>query len=307
MGRPLDKKEAVLYGQFVHAAYNMFKRDPTQLRPQPATGDIPDPYELVAWLNMSDYFFWWREKPKFYGFIAWRREQKHNFVLAIRGTEGVVEWLDDFMARLVRFREVPNTGRVENGYAGIYSTLKVVNRYGAADREAVAKAAPTPTPAPKEIQKTFGEQLEDLADSLEEPAVQEQIRTAKGRPPRRSFVVTGHSLGSALATLFVMKNKGKNRFDITTACTFASPRVGETEFAEQFNQLALTSWRIVNTQDVVPKLPLRLPFFDYRHVATPYEFSSEGVVKRKIGCWHSMETYLHWLDPKIDVDPECKP
>src|SRR5207249_3723710 len=114
---------------------------------------------------------------------------------------------------------------------------------GAADREAVAKAAPTPTPAPKEIQKTFGEQLEDLADSLEEPAVQEQIRTAKGRPPRRSFVVTGHSLGSALATLFVMKNKGKNRFDITTDCTFASPRVGETEFAEQFNQLALTSWR----------------------------------------------------------------
>ena len=160
MGRPLDKKEAVLYGQFVHAAYNMFKRDPTQLRPQPATGDIPDPYELVAWLNMSDYFFWWREKPKFYGFIAWHREQKHNFVLAIRGTEGVVEWLDDFMARLVRFREVPNTGRVENGYAGIYSTLKVVNRYGAADREAVAKAAPTPTPAPKEIQKTFGEQLD---------------------------------------------------------------------------------------------------------------------------------------------------
>jgi len=130
MGRPLDKKEAVLYGQFVHAAYNMFKRDPTQLRPQPATGDIPDPYELVAWLNMSDYFFWWREKPKFYGFIAWHREQKHNFVLAIRGTEGVVEWLDDFMARLVRFREVPNTGRVENGYAGIYSTLKVVNRSG---------------------------------------------------------------------------------------------------------------------------------------------------------------------------------
>src|SRR2546429_1679585 len=55
----------------------------------------------------------------------------------------------------------------------------LVNRYGAADREAVAKAAPTPTPAPKEIQKTFGEQLEDLADSLEEPAVQEQIRTAK--------------------------------------------------------------------------------------------------------------------------------
>src|SRR5207249_7110883 len=155
------------------------------------------------------------------------------------------------MARLVRFRQVPNAGRVENGFEEIYSTLKVVNRYGAAGREAVAKAAPAPTPAPKQIEKTFGEQLEDLADSLEEPAVQEQIRTAKGRAPRRSFVVTGHSLGSALATLFVMKNKGKNKFDITTACTFVSPRVGETEFAEQFNQLALTSWRIVKDRKSV--------------------------------------------------------
>src|SRR5438067_11419044 len=79
MGRPLDKKQAVLYGQFVHAAYNMFKRDPTQLRPQPATGDIPDPYELVAWLNMSDYFFWWREKPKFYG-----RSEEHTSELQSR-------------------------------------------------------------------------------------------------------------------------------------------------------------------------------------------------------------------------------
>ena len=56
MGRPLDKQEAVLYGKFVNAAYAMFKRDPTQLRPEPATGDIPEPYELVAWIHMSDYF-----------------------------------------------------------------------------------------------------------------------------------------------------------------------------------------------------------------------------------------------------------
>ena len=308
MGRPLDKQEAVLYGKFVNAAYAMFKRDPTQLRPQPASGEIPDPYELVAWINMSDYVFWWREKPKFYGFIARHREQKRNFVLALRGTEGKVEWLDDFMARLVPFRQLPNAGRVENGFEAIYGTMKVVHRYGPADAESTAKAAPAPAPAPppEQVQKTFGEQMQDLADSLEEPAVQEQIRTAKAPRPRRSFVVTGHSLGSALATLFVMKNKASHRFDITTICTFASPRVGDTQFAEQFNQLPVTSWRIVNTQDIVPKLPLRLPFFDYQHVATPYEFSSSGVVKWGPACWHSMGTYLHWLDPKIDVDPECK-
>jgi len=308
MGRPLDKQEAVLYGKLVNGAYAMFKgpRKGTPLQPEPDPGDIPDPYELVAWVHMSDYFFWWREEPKFYGFIARHREQKRNFVLALRGTEGWVEWLDDFMARLVTFRQVPNAGRVENGFEAIYSTLKVVHRYGAAGVDTAAKATPAPAPASVQVQKTFGEQLQDLADSLEEPAIQEQIRTAKEPRPRRSFVVTGHSLGSALATLFVMKNKATNRFDISTLCTFASPRVGDTQFAEQFNQLPVTSWRIVNTQDLVPKLPLRLPFFDYQHVASPYEFSSKGVVKSSVPCWHAMETYLHWLDPKIDVRPECK-
>lgn len=299
MGRPLDKQEAVLYGRFVNAAYAMFKRDSKILHPEPATGDIPDPYELVAWVIMSDFTFWGKEIPKFYGLIARHQQQKRNFILAIRGTEGTVEWFDDAMAFLVRFRQVPNAGRVARGFDKIYTTLKVVKRHD------VAAALPgAPPTTPEVMQGTFAEQLERLADTLEGPDV---MSLAKERRPRRSFVVTGHSLGSALATLFVMENKEKNKFDINTVCTFASPHVGNTEFVNQFNQLPLTSWRIVNTQDIVPKVPLSLPLFDYQHVARPYEFSSAGVVKTSPGCWHSMSTYLHWLDPHTDVDAECKP
>lgn len=307
MGRALDKQEAVLYGRFVNGAYAMFLRDPTKLYPEPQPGDVPDPYELVAWITMSDYFFLWREKPKFYGFIARNREQKHNFVLAIRGTEGLVEWLDDFMATMVHFRRVPGAVRVERGFNKIYSTLRVVKRHAGVKFAPAAKPGAAPAegaPAPDVMQGTFAEQLESLADTLEEPAV---MSLAKERRPRRSFVVTGHSLGSALATLFAMENKEKNKFNITTICTFASPRVGDADFAAQFDALPLDSWRIVNSQDLVPKLPLHLPFFGYQHVATAYAFSSEGVVKRSLSCWHSMLTYLHWLDPKIDVKPECKP
>lgn len=47
---------------------------------------------------------WWRECTKFYRFIVRHRQQRHNFVLAIRGTEAWVEWLDDAMTGLVRFR-----------------------------------------------------------------------------------------------------------------------------------------------------------------------------------------------------------
>jgi len=306
MSRPLDKQEAVLYGKFVNGAYAMFLRDRTKLYPEPRPGDIPDPYELVAWINMSDYFFWWRETPKFYGFIARHREQTQNFVLAIRGTEGQVEWLDDFMATMVRFRPVPGAVRVERGFNKIYSTLKVVKRRSGVKFAPAAKPGGAPAegaPAPDVMQGTFAEQLEGLADTLEEPAV---MSLAKERRPRRSFVVTGHSLGSALATLFVMENKKKNKFNITTICTFASPRVGDADFAEQFDALPLDSWRIVNCQDLVPKLPLHLPLFGYQHVATAYAFSSEGIVKRSLPCWHSMFTYLHWLDPKMDVEPGCK-
>lgn len=314
MGRPLDKQEAVLYGKFVNAAYAMFKRDANVLHPEPATGDIPDPYEMVAWVIMSDFTFWGREIPKFYGMIGRHQQQKRNFILAIRGTEGAIEWLDDATAFLVPFRQVPKAGKVERGFDKIYSTLKVVKRrpgvkFAPAAKPGVAPGAagaPLGAPVPEIMQGSFADQVEQLANTLEEPEV---MSLAKERRPRRSFVVTGHSLGSALATLFVMENKEKNKFDITTVCTFASPHVGNTEFVNQFNQLPLTSWRIVNTQDIVPKVPLRLPFFDYQHVATPYEFSSKGVVKGGFSpaCWHSMSTYLHWLDASIDVDPECKP
>jgi hypothetical protein len=306
MTRALDKPEAILYGRFVTAAYTMFKRDRTLLRPEPEPGDIPAPYELVAWLNMSDFIFWWREIPKFYGFIARHQQQKHNFVLAIRGTEGWVEWLDDAVVRLVPF---PEAGRVERGFNKIYSTLKVAKRHAGvgvapAAKPSVARAAAPPSDV---MAGSFAEQLEQLANTLEEPGVQEQMRIAKEKRPRRSFAVTGHSLGAALATLFVMENKEKNKFDISTVCTFASPRVGNAEFVRQFNLLPLDSWRIVNRQDIVPKVPRHIPvLFDYEHVATLSEFSSAGVVKRNPGCWHSMSTYLHWLDPSIGVDAECK-
>lgn len=303
MNRPLDKQEAVLYGRFVDAAYRIFKRNPALLKPEPEAGDIPDPYELVAWINMSDFILG-DELPKFYGMVARHRVQKHNFILAIRGTEGMIEWLDDAKVHLIPFRQVPHAGRVSAGFDKIYSTLRVRKRSRGADGTFSIRAAAETESAPEPTTDSFAEQLEKMADAVEEPMAEGTIHAAV---PRRSFVVTGHSLGSALATLFVMENKEKNKFDISTVCTFASPRVGNTEFARIFDRLPLDSWRIVNQQDIVPKVPFYVPMlFDYEHVETPYEFSSAGVVQWNPVCWHSMATYLHWLDPANAVDAECK-
>jgi hypothetical protein len=298
MGRPLVNSEAVLYGKLIQGAYAMFKRDPANLRPEPQSGDIPDPYEFVAWIHMTDFIFE-SKIPKFYGFVARNKNNREEFAVAIRGTEGFTEWWDDASIHQVPFSQVPHSGRVANGFDKIYSTLKIEQHPRTAPQ--VTAAAPL-----AELQGSFGDQLEQLHLRLEQAAERKPlINTTKGRP-ERPYIVTGHSLGAALTTLFVMENKEKQKFDITTSCTFASPRVGDMTFARVFNLLPIASWRIVNSWDLVPKLPPHIPFvLEFEHVNTAYGFSSE--VKPNPTCWHSMETYLHWLDANLPVDPACKP
>lgn len=296
MGQPLDPKRAFFYGQFVQAAYTMFRnQNPDPLRPEPA--GIPPGWELGAWIHMSDFLLN-RSTPEFYGIVAHSVADTDSRVIAIRGTEGIVEWIDDAAAIPTPFRQVPGAGHVAGGFDRIYSSLKVVKRPLRGLQLAAA--------APETFEGSFADQLEKevLSREAERGLATPEMRERRQRPT----VVTGHSLGGALTTLFVMENASKKKFDITTSCTFASPRVGNKEFARLFDQLAIDSWRIVNTPDLVPKLPPHIPvLLDYDHVDTEYSFSSANFAKNNPVCWHAMETYLHFLDANFAVRAECKP
>jgi hypothetical protein len=296
VSQSLDNPTALLLGQFVQAAYEMFKHptgtDP--LRPEPAL--IPAGWELGAWIHMSDFLLDLTQ-VKFYGIVAHKTANQDERVVAIRGTEGGLEWVDDASAIPVPFRQVPSAGRVAYGFDRIYSSMKVVKRRLPSEKQAGEAA-------PETYAGSFAEQLEQLAISRE--VARGFARPTAETRRQRPTVVTGHSLGSALATLFVMENDSKRKFDISTVCTFASPRVGNMEFVHTFNQLPVNSWRIVNVKDVVPKIPLHIPVLaDYGHVDTEYSFDSSGFAKDNPACWHSMETHLHWLDPKVNLLPEC--
>jgi len=297
MGRDLDKSEAFFYGRFVLAAYKMFKnQNPDPLRPAP--DGIPDGYELAAWIHMSDFLFDTKE-PKFYGIVVREIKNPDSRIIAIRGTEGAIEWIDDAAALPVPFRQVPSAGRVAYGFDKIYDSLKVVPSPLPEDR-----AMGPETAAP--LAGSFGEQLHQLALRREAARRGRAMRADEARPSRPT-VVTGHSLGSALATLFVLENDARRRFEVATLCTFASPRVGNLEFARRFDQLPITSWRIVNSLDVVPRLPPHIPMvLEYDHVDTEYSFRSSDFARNSLLCWHTMETYLHWLDPTFALLPECK-
>lgn len=298
MGRPLVASEAFLYGLFVQAAYLMYsQQNPDPLRPEPA--GIPEGYEVGAWIHMSDFVLT-DEIPKFYGIVAFNKANPDSRIIAIRGTEGAIEWIDDAAAIPVPFRQVPSAGRVAAGFDKIYSTLKVVKRPlpgFTAHAEAVV---------PETFSGSFADQLEKLATSREAERGIVRPMVEGATRPQRPTVVVGHSLGSSLATLFVMENASKRKFDITTLCTFASPRVGDTEFVHTFNQLPIDCWRIVNSPDVVPKLPFSIPIvLDYGHVDLPYFFDSSTFAKKTVLAWHVLETYLHWLDNSYPLRPDC--
>jgi hypothetical protein len=299
MGQPLDQPKAYLYGQFVQAAYTMYKnpQGPDPLRPEPS--GIPAGYELGAWIHMSDFILN-DEIPKFYGIVAHGIENPDSRVIAIRGTEGAIEWLDDGFAIPVPFRQVPSAGRVAAGFDKIYSTLKVVKR---SLPSAPARAAGA---APETFTGSFADQLEQLALARE---AERGVATASAQPGvrrHRPTVVTGHSLGASLTTLFVLENDLKRKFDISTLCTFASPRTGTMEFVHLFNQLPIDSWRIVNIRDIVPKLPLSIPILcDYGQVDVAYPFDSSTFAKNNLVCCHALDTYLHSLDASYPLLPEC--
>jgi triacylglycerol lipase len=247
---------------------------------------------------MSDFLFQITE-PKFYGIVVHEIADPDNRIVAIRGTEGIVEWLDDAASIvMVPFRQVPSAGRVAFGFDNIYSTMKIMP---------VPRGTPALVPAAEpELGGSFADQLEQLALRREtERGVAHEF--AAGRTRReRPTVVTGHSLGSALATLFVLENSVKQKFDIPLISTLASPKVGNLEFEQVFNGLPMASWRIVNTRDVVPKLPPTIPFIlDYEHVSVAYTFDSWLFAKKNLGCYHCIDTYLHWLNSNLRLAPEC--
>jgi len=179
MTTPLDPNQAAFYGQFVAAAYDMFQADENNLRPAPK--NIPPGWEFSAWIDMSDFLFQ-IEDPKFYGIVVHEIANPDNRIIAIRGTEGIIEWLDDAASIvMVPFKQLPSAGRVAFGFDNIYSTMKVVPVPHTAPGQ-MAAAAPE-----RELTGSFGDQIEQLALRREtERGVVRQFaagRTRRDRPP----------------------------------------------------------------------------------------------------------------------------
>lgn len=266
-----DPALAVEYGKLVDVAYSMYPTDPLTPKFPGYAG-----YKFIAWVQMQD--FWGsQESPLcFYGFVVQRESQTNNFVLVIRGTMNFVEFYDDLKA--VRLTPLEKFGSVGDGFERIFQTMRVIEADG------------TPT-------DQFGTGMDftkQVAVAIEKHAALETLR---------SIEVTGHSLGSALATLYVARNATATDIHADRLCTFASPLVGDVGFANAFNELDVESWRIVNEADLVPKVPF--PAFGFVHVKGLQAYNPTDV-NNNVPCNHEMHTYLHLIEPeKFSLDWDC--
>jgi triacylglycerol lipase len=111
------------------------------------------------------------------------------------------------------------------------------------------------------------------------PAIQKLVFDNQGSADH--LFVTGHSLGAALANLTAahLVGAGSVQPDILTLYTFSGPRVGDPIFADQFNEKIHRAWRVFNTEDLVPTLPLSTVDADPRSTLGLSETDIELVLK----------------------------
>ena len=112
------------------------------------------------------------------------------------------------------------------------------------------------------------------------------------------LVLTGHSLGAALAVLAapdIVKNMPPKLEPKLT--TFGGPRAGLHDFAVAFNTTIESCFRVVNQFDVVPHLPLPFPRLPYEHVGVQIAVDSGGPTDQAYR--HSLAAYRSGLDNLI--------
>jgi pimeloyl-ACP methyl ester carboxylesterase len=185
--------------------------------------------------------------------------------VAIRGTDGFVEWVEDGEFLLVPYAPMQalpagsTTVHVEQGFWGIYASMQLIDPSGAA--------------------------LGPLA-----PAV----ATLAG--PAGPVTVLGHSLGSSLATYLTLDLARSSPGARVSAILFASPHTGDQAFVTLFDK-TVSHYRLFNyILDIVPRVPMGLGYQPLPQRTVLQPSTAEAVIRMDVGCNHHVICYCAMLD-----------
>ena len=136
------------------------------------------------------------------------------------------------------------------------------------------------------VEKGFHQLYTSLKEDIQ--VITKQLST---KYATNSILVTGHSLGGALATMMVFDLLYVEQSHFRpTLITFGSPRVGNTAFVSMMSQFDMYSNRVTHYYDMVPHVPQE--FLKYSHI--PHEI------------WYNEENNQYTIcDDGLKEDPQC--
>lgn len=123
------------------------------------------------------------------------------------------------------------------------------------------------------------------------------LRYLREQSGNKTLLITGHSLGGAIATLCAFDAALNSKFKQPKLYTFASPKVGNAAFTAVFGRTIRYSVRIINDSDLIPVLPPSLSNAEYRHVKGEFRlrFSRSTIISN-----HTIRNYYRELS-KLDT------
>jgi triacylglycerol lipase len=213
-------------------------------------------------------------KRVFFGFLARNSLDPTSYIVVIRGTDGIVEWVID--AEFLLIPHPRHAGvQVEQGFWNIYQTMSLAD--------------------PGTDLTTHQNAAEDVAKLVGTGAV----------------VVTGHSLGSALATYFT-DDLAERLGAKVSACFFASPRTGDPAWVSLF-AANVKDYRLFNyILDIVTHVPT-LGYATLPNASVIQPSTAQAGIRLYIFCNHHVICYCAIIDykdtmaaPTTAQDASCK-
>jgi triacylglycerol lipase len=141
-------------------------------------------------------------------------------------------------------------------------------------------------------------------------AVRQALLDAMEKFEGQQVIVTGHSLGGALATIAALDlqyNLGRDRNLSFEVYTFGAPRVGNSAMVESYNGRIPNSYRLIYGWDIVTRIPRAWQGFS--HVDQAIHLGSRWtwqVFSRRFTD-HAIEAYIAGVEAELQAADEVGP
>jgi triacylglycerol lipase len=281
----ITDSQSVSFGLLTMYVEDMYNAAPGSINPPADPRIAASGWTIVGYLTAQDVLFPAKDAPHqrlsingakrvFFGILAVNNADPTSYVAAIRGTDGFVEWVIDGEFLLIPHPRHAGV-MVEQGFWNIYQTMSLADP---------GTGLTTHQNAAEGVAKVVG------TDTV---------------------VVTGHSLGSALATYFT-DDLAERLGSSVSACLFASPRTGDSAWANLF-AATVTDYRLFNyILDIVTHVPT-LGYATLPNATVIQPSTAQAGIRLDILCNHHVICYCAMIDyndtmaaPTTAQDASCK-